>query len=222
MHITFHGQSCFEILIKQEKDSDTKLVIDPYDEKTGLRIPKLEADIILISHDHFDHNNVKGVLPAKKEESPFVIDGPGEYEKKGVFINGIPGFHDNSNGKERGRITMYTIDAEEMRLLHLGDLGQKELTDEQMERIGDVDILMIPVGGTFTISSKEAVSIMSQIEPKIIIPMHYKIPKLTLEIDDLQKFLKEMGLKSLEPLPKIVIKKKDLPDDEAKIIVLNP
>lgn len=217
MNIIWHGQSCFEIIAAPAKNSQVKIVIDPFSEEIGLRVPKLEADVLLISHSHYDHNNIKAVLA-----NPFLISSPGEYEIKNVYIQGIASFHDNSQGRERGVNTIYTIEAEDLRLCHLGDLGQKELTEEQLEKIGEVDILMIPVGGIYTISAKEAIKIMSQIEPKITIPMHYQIPKLKLKLDDCDKFLKSLGIKKLEPLAKFSIKKKEISPEEAKIVVLKP
>jgi L-ascorbate metabolism protein UlaG (beta-lactamase superfamily) len=229
MQIIWHGQSCFEIITTPAKNGQVKIVVDPFSEEIGLRLPKLEADIVLVTYSHSDHNNVKAI-----SGTPFLVEGPGEYEIKNVFIQGIASFHDSSQGKERGERTIYTIEAEEMRLCHLGDLGQNELTEEQLEKIGECDILMIPIGGTFTISAKEAVKIMSQIEPKITIPMHYQIPysgrrpdgsyrpKLKLKLDGLDKFLKPLGIKSIVPVNKLSLKKKDIPTEEAKIIVLNP
>ena len=217
MQIIWHGQSCFQIIARREKNNQVLIVIDPFSEEIGLRVPKLEADILLITHSHHNHNNIKAV-----SGTPFLIEGPGEYEIKDVALQGIPTWHDNLLGKERGANTIYTIEVEGMRLCHLGDLGQKELTADQLEKIGEVDILMIPVGGIYTISSKEAPKIMAQIEPKIIIPMHYQVPKLKIKLDGLDKFLKIMGIKSIESLPKLSIKKKDLSEEEAKIIVLKP
>lgn len=217
MQIIWHGQSCFQIASSQGKNSQVNIIIDPFDETIGLRVPKLEADILLITHSHHDHNNVKAVLG-----SPVLISGPGEYEIKEVFVQGISAFHDSSSGKERGQNTIYTIEAEGIRLCHLGDFGQKELTSEQIEKIGEVNILMVPIGGIYTISAKEAARIMSQIEPSIIIPMHYQIPKLKLKLDELDKFLKIMGIKKIEPLAKLSIKKKDISPEEAKIIILKP
>jgi L-ascorbate metabolism protein UlaG (beta-lactamase superfamily) len=217
MTIFWHGQSCFQIISSQGKNNHVNIVIDPYSEDIGLKVPKLEADILLVSHGHHDHNNVKAV-----GGNPFLVSGPGEYEIKEVFIQGIPAFHDSSLGKERGTNTIYTIETEELKLCHLGDLGQKELTSEQIDKIGQVDILMIPIGGVYTISAKEAVKIMSQIEPNIIIPMHYQLPKLKLKLDGLDKFLKTMGMKKLDSLLKLFIKKKDILPEEAKIIVLQP
>ena len=217
MQIIWQGQSCFQIITSPGKNSQVNIVIDPFDESLGLRVPKLEADILLVTHQHHDHNNVKAV-----SGSPFLVQGPGEYEVKGGFVRGISSFHDSSLGKERGLNTIYTIESEDMRLCHLGDFGQKELTSEQIEEIGDVDILMIPVGGVYTISAKEALRLMSQIEPSIVIPMHYQLPKLKLKLDGLEKFLKTMGIKKIEPLDKFSIKKKDISSEEAKIIILKP
>ena len=215
MQLTWKGQSCFEISSSQGKDNRVTIVIDPFDEDTGLRLPKLEADVLLITHQHHDHNNKKAV-----SGNPFLIDGPGEYEVKGVFIQGVQASHGVSGEKDQN--TIYTINVEDLKICHLGDLGQKELTPEQVEQIGEVDILLIPVGGVSTISAKEAVKIMSQIEPSIIIPMHYQIPKLKIKLEGLDKFLKTMGMKSVTPLEKLTIKKIDIISEEAKIVVLNP
>lgn len=230
MQIIWHGHSCFQITSSPGKNQQARqsfvsrnlggqvnIVIDPFDESIGLRLPRLEANIVLATHQHHDHNNIKAV-----SGHPFIIEGPGEYEIKEVFIQGIAAFHDSSLGKERGANTIYTIEAEGIRLCHLGDLGQKELTSEQIEKIGEIDILMIPVGGVYTISAKEAVKVMSQIEPNITIPMHYQIAKLKVKLEGLDKFLKTMGIKKLEPLAKLSIKKKDISPEEAKIIVLKP
>jgi len=216
MHIIWYGQSCFQISSSQGKNNHVSIIIDPLGGDIGLKLPrKLEADIVLISHDHFDHNNIKAV-----SGSPLVIKGPGEYDARGVFIQGISGYHDNSQGAERGNVTIYIIEAEGLRICHLGDLGQKELSSDQLEKIGEVDILMIPVGGVYTIDADEAIKIMAQVEPKITIPMHYQIPKLKIKLGGIDKFLKALGMKSLEPLPKLSIKKKDISSEEAKIIAL--
>ncbi len=216
MTIIWHGQSFFEISASRGKNNQITIAIDPFSEEVGLRFPKLEADIVLVTHDHYDHNNAKGILG-----NPFLIQNPGEYEIKEAFIQGIPAFHDNSQGKERGATTIYTVELEELRLCHLGDLGQKELSSEQLEKIGEIDILMIPVGGVYTIDGREAIKIMSQIEPKIIIPMHYSLPKLNVKLEEVDKFLKAAGVKKVEPLAKLTVKKKDISEEEVKIIVLN-
>lgn len=215
--ITWSGQSCFQISVSNSKDHSAQVVIDPFDEKTGLKVPNLSADVLLITHDHIDHNNKKSVKGA-----PFLIESPGEYEVKGVFIKGIPSFHDAEQGKERGKNTIYTIEAEDLKFCHLGDLGQNQLTDEQVEEIGHVDILMIPVGGQYTISSQEAVKIVSQIEPRVVVPMHYSIPHLKIKLDGVDKFLKAMGKKSVIPQEKLQIKLSALSKDGTEVAVLLP
>ena len=215
--IYWAGQSCFQISVSNSRDHSADIVIDPYDETIGLKLPNLSADIVLVSHQHHDHNNIKGI-----KGDPFVIDGPGEYEVKGVFIQGISSFHDDSSGKERGQNTIYIIEAEDMRFCHLGDLGQKDLTDEQLEKIDGIDVLMIPVGGKYTIDSSGAQKVISEIEPKIVIPMHYNLPKLKLELDEVSKFLKTMGKNSVVPQDKFVVKSSTLPKDGMEIVVLQP
>ncbi|TSC75361.1 MAG: hypothetical protein G01um101430_456 [Parcubacteria group bacterium Gr01-1014_30] len=232
MQITWKGQACFQITAVPDKNSQVKIVIDPYSEEIGLRLPKLEADIVLSTHNHYDHNNVKAISPSagaltelsrtSSGQAHFLVEGPGEYEAKGVIIQGIHSWHDEKEGAERGSNTIYTLEAEDLRLCHLGDLGQKELTSEQLEKIGQVDILMIPVGGVYTIDAKGALKVMSQIEPKIAIPMHYALPKLKVKLDGIDKFLKEVGLKRITPEAKLVVKKKDLSEEEAKIVLLQP
>ncbi|PIY91022.1 MAG: hypothetical protein COY72_00395 [Candidatus Nealsonbacteria bacterium CG_4_10_14_0_8_um_filter_35_10] len=215
MQVIWKGQSFFQILIQRGKESVVKIAIDPYDEQIGLKPPTLEADILLISHSHYNHNNIKAV-----SGNPFIIEGPGEYEIKGIFIQGISSFHDNVQGKERGENTIYTLESEGIKICHLGDLGQKELTDEQLEKIGAIDILMIPVGGIYTISAKEAAKIISQVEPKIVIPMHYHIPKLKIKLEGLDKFLKMMGVKAPEVSKKLSVSQRNLPTEGMKIIIL--
>ncbi len=218
MNISWYGQACF-VFRTTSNNHQVTVVIDPFDPKIGLEPPRIEADILLVSHEHFDHNNISAI-----KGTPFLIKEPGEYEVKNVFVEGLEAFHDNKQGTERGKIIIFTITMEDIRICHLSDLGQKELTKEQLEKIGQVDILLIPVGGTYTIDGQEAKEIVNQIEPKIVIPMHYKIPKLTLkELEDEQKFLKAMGKKELKRESKLKIQKKDLfQEEDTEIIILEP
>ena len=210
MQISWFGHSCFRLEAKEGS-----ILIDPFSKEIGLKPPKIKDDIVLVTHEHYDHNNV-----ADANSEAFVIRNPGEYEKSGIQIQGIPSWHDNTNGSERGPNTIYVMTAEEITLCHLGDLGQEKLTDQQVEAIGDVDVLMIPVGGNYTIGPKEAVEVISQIGPKIVMAMHYKITGLTVEIDSAEKFVKELGL-TPEKLDKLKIQKKTLPAEEMKLIMLN-
>lgn len=210
MDIYWGGQALFKL-----KGKTSTVVIDPFDpEFIGLKLPKdLEADSVLITHDHGDHNNVSAV-----SGNPIVIQGPGEYEVKGVAITGVQAYHDNSQGSERGKDTIYHIYIDGLNVVHCGDLGHA-LTEAQIEEIGVTDILLIPVGGVFTIDAKEATNIVSQLEPRIVIPMHYSLPGLKVELSPVEDFLKEMGKEGIEPQPKLTISKEKLPE-EAQIVVL--
>ncbi len=215
MIITWYGQACFKI-----QSGDKALVLDPFEKSVGLAPPSVQADVVFITHEHFDHNNTKAI-----KGNYFLVNGPGEYEIKGIKARGITSYHDNEKGAKRGLNTLYLIEMEGIHILHCGDLGQDLLDDKQLEEIGSVDILMIPVGGFFTINAKQAVGIVNQIEPKIVVPMHYKIPKLSiLELDGVDKFLKEFGKEDVIPEEKISIKQKDIEGEEekTKIIVLKP
>ncbi len=217
MDIKWYGQSCFRITAKRGEKSRNKvtILIDPFDQSTGLKFYKENADILLITHDHKDHSNIEAV-----GGRAFLIDGPGEYEVENIFIQGIFSYHDNKKGEERGANTIYVMEAEGMKVCHLGDLGQKELTDSQLKEIGEVDILMIPVGGVYTIDGKEASKIISQIEPKLIIPMHYKIPGLKIDLEGPEDFLKAMGVKEKKATEKLTISKSNISEDGADIVPL--
>lgn len=175
----------------QAKDKNAKIIFDPFDPSiVGLPFKKIEADIICVSHSHHDHDFV-GII----EGSPYVVRGPGEYEIKGVKISGIPSFHDDENGSKRGRNTIYVVEMDGIFLCHLGDLGHK-LTDKQLSSIGEVSVLFIPVGGFYTIDPKTAVEVIAQIEPKIVVPMHYKVPRMKSAFDCLsaiEGLTSEMG-----------------------------
>jgi L-ascorbate metabolism protein UlaG (beta-lactamase superfamily) len=210
MYISWLGQSCFKIQSK-----DTTIITDPYEEVIGLRLPsRLSADIVTISHQHEDHNNSKAI-----SGTPFIVDAPGEYETKGIFIQGIPSVHDDKNGAERGINTIFLFTLEEIKLAHLGDLGTT-LNDEQLEKLEGVDILLVPVGGTFTVDGKKAAEVVNQIEPRIVIPMHYKIPGLNMKLQPVDKFCDEMGAKMNGAEEKFRIVKKELPIEETKVIIL--
>ena len=214
MNITWYGQSCFRIEVK-----DTSILIDPFSKEIGLRAPRIKDDLVLTTHDHYDHHNLADLSPeALAKGEAFLIEHPGEYERKGIYVRGIRSFHDKAQGVERGLNTIYIIRADDISICHLGDLGQEELSDTQIETIGDTDVLMVPVGGTYTLDAKEAAHVVGQIEPRIIIPMHYKVSGLTISLDGPDKFIKEIGLMP-EKLEKLKLAKKTIPTEETKLVV---
>jgi L-ascorbate metabolism protein UlaG (beta-lactamase superfamily) len=218
MEIIWFGQACFLI-----RSKNGYIVTDPYSEECGLRLPKnLKADIVTVSHNHFDHNNIKAVSGMEDDQPPFVINGPGEYEVNKIEIIGFPTFHDNQKGNLRGKNTVYTFKLEDLEICHLGDLGHS-LSDEEIEKLNQVDVLLVPVGGTYTIDAKKALEVINQIDPKIVIPMHYQIEGLStsISLEGVDKFLKEIGAE-VTPLDLLKISKNDLEEEERKIFVLIP
>jgi L-ascorbate metabolism protein UlaG (beta-lactamase superfamily) len=214
MFITYLGHSCFKFQDKTGPEGVT-VITDPFNKNIGLKEPHFEADIVTVSHNHDDHNNV-----AALRGQPFIIDSAGEYDIKDISIEGIDSYHDNSEGKERGKNIIYRFNIDDLLVVHLGDLGQKQLDTKQLEKLEGTDILLIPVGGKFTLDAKMAVEIIAQIEPRIVIPMHYKVKDLKLDIDGLDKFVKEFGVKPREE-EKLKISKKDLPAEDMELVVLS-
>lgn len=217
MTITWFGHSCFRIESKEGLSTGSgqvSILIDPFSKDIGLKPPRIKDDLVLITHNHYDHNNIEGA----DLQTTMVIDGPGEYERKGIYVKGIFSYHDKIRGQERGLNTIYVIKAEDITVCHMGDFGQDKFEEHQLDDIGDIDILMLPVGGKYTIDYKEAVDMISQIEPKVIIPMHYKINDLKIDIDGSDKFVKELGL-TPEKVDKYKIAKKNLPVEEMKLVL---
>lgn len=214
MVITWYGQSCFKI-----QSGDLVIVIDPFSKDIGLTPPRFRADIALVSHQHADHNNLESITG-----EPFSITSPGEYEVKGAYIHGISTFHDAQNGKERGLNTIFLLEIEGIRVLHMGDYGEEVVRNSRfLEEVGNVDILLAPVGGTYTIDGEDAARLAKDIEPRYVIPMHYKIPGLKISLQDETLFLKEMGVKNADRQEKFTIKKKDIAAEEkTEVIVLKP
>jgi L-ascorbate metabolism protein UlaG (beta-lactamase superfamily) len=216
MIIQYYGHSCFKLTTKPagRGQDDVTIFLDPFDKAIGLRPPQGSADMVLVTHDHHDHNNVEAI-----KGEPYVIDIPGEYSVKGVNIVGMKTFHDKKEGTERGANTIYMLETEELRICHMGDLGHT-LSEKELETINGVNILMIPIGGKYTLDGKEAVDIIKKIEPEIVIPIHYKINGSTVDVDDEKKFCKEMGSCPREKVSKINIKKKDLEGKSMEVILM--
>jgi L-ascorbate metabolism protein UlaG (beta-lactamase superfamily) len=217
MIIHYYGHSCFKINTRPagRGQEEISIFLDPFDKKIGLRPPQGQADIVLVSHDHFDHNNV-----AALKGEPSVINIPGEYSVRGVSIVGIPSFHKEPEaGQEKIINTIFVLESEDLRVCHLGDLGT-DLSEKQLEEINGVDILMIPIGGNYTIGHKRALELIKKIEPALVIPMHYKMNGSTADIADEKKFCNEMGNCSKERPSKINIKKKDLEEKRVEVVLM--
>lgn len=214
MDINYLGHSAFKI-----KGKTVSVVTDPFDsDMIGMKLPKTEADIVTISHNHGDHNNAEVITGVKR-----IIDAPGEYEINGTSFIGIDSYHDDKKGTERGKNTIFVIEMDGLRICHLGDLGHT-LNESTIAEIGDIDVLMVPVGGVYTIDAKGAVDAINAIEPKVIIPMHFKTEDHKGETFDsmstVEDFLKEIGLR-VERLPKLSVKAGELSSEDQHIVVLS-
>ena len=208
MEIIWLGHSCFRI-----KGKEVTLVADPYNESIGYSLGKLEANIVTLSHHHLGHSYVAGI-----EGNPKVLQGPGEYEVSEVFVTGIGTFHDSSRGEDRGKNTIYLIEMEEVRLCHLGDLGHA-LSPQQVEELGSVEVLFVPVGGVSTVDAKIAAGIVRLLNPQVVIPMHYQTEAVAW-LEPVDRFLKEMGLKEVAPQPKLSLTRSNL-SSETQVAVLD-
>jgi L-ascorbate metabolism protein UlaG (beta-lactamase superfamily) len=200
MEITWLGHSCFRI-----KGTKTTIVTDPYAPEGSETPLKLTADIVTVSHK----DAAQSAAPAVSG-NPHLIQGPGEYEIGGVLILGIPTFHDSAGGAEQGKNTVYLMEMDEISILHCGDLGHM-LNAAAIEEIGNVDVLMVPVGNKTTIGATTAAELVRRLEPKIILPMHYPIKNFDTDLEPVDKFLKEVGGKEIMPQPKLTVTKPRLP-----------
>ena len=209
MQINWYGHSCFRL-----RDRYGAVVTDPYGDDIGYRLPRIRADIVTVTHEHPDHANVKAI-----KGNPQVISGPGEYEIKGIFVIGIPAQSEETQTKVGVRNTLYLFDFEGVTVCHLGDL-RRVPTQSQLEELGDVDVLLIPVGGGTTLGAAKASEVISLLEPKIVIPMHYKTELLKgVKLAPVDQFLKEMGIKEVAPVDVVKVTKGALPS-ETQVMVM--
>lgn len=208
--VKWFGHSCFRL-----RGREATVLMDPVGRATGYTLPKQKANIVTISHQHPGHNALAAV-----QEGYFLIDGPGEYEVSDIFITGIRTFHDNERGATHGFNTVYVLELDEVRFCHLGDLGHP-LTDEQTEALSDIDVLLVPVGGGNALDSVGANEVIGQIEPRIVVPMHYRTPAGDAGLEDLARFCKELGLEQLAPQEKLTVRKADLPES-VRVVLLTP
>lgn len=210
MTITWLGQACFKI-----ETGVTTIIIDPYDAKVGFALPQCSADLVLMTHGHFDHANSAAFPDAKR-----IITEPGEYQFDEIKIKGISTFHDAVQGAMRGLNTMYAIRAEGLCLLHMGDFGEMEMRPETLQEVGAVDILMIPVGGTYTIDGAQAAMVARQILPKIIIPMHYLTPGLTIPLAGPEVFLESIEARETMSQEQLSITQETIVGKHEEVVVL--
>lgn len=209
MDVTWLGHGCFRL-----RGRGAAVVTDPYPPAVGLKLQRLDADLVTVSHDHENHSYTQVVRDA------YEIRGPGEYEVSGVSVIGVPTFHDPEKGARHGRNTVYVIEIDDVRVCHLGDLGHK-LDDAEAESVSSPDVLLVPVGGHTSINAAQAAEVVRQLEPRYVVPMHYAIPGLKLELETVDRFLKEMGVTAAEPQPKLSVQKSS-GDYETKLVLLEP
>ena len=209
MDVTWLGHGCFRL-----RGRNAAVVCDPYPPAIGLKLARMDANVVTVSHDHENHSYTQVVRDA------YEIRGPGEYEVAGVFVIGVPTFHDAEKGAKRGPNTMFLIEIDDVRICHLGDLGHK-LDDAEAEAVSSADVLLVPVGGRTAINAVEAAEVVRLIEPRYVVPMHYAIPGLKVQLDPIDRFLKEMGVASPDPQPKLSVQKSS-GEYETKVVVLEP
>lgn len=213
MKVKWLGHATFLIT----SDEGTKIITDPYQPGVfGLDYGKIEeaADIVVVSHDHSDHNYVKGV-----PGNPQVVKGSGSHKVKGIEFKGIPSYHDDSRGSERGENAMFCFTVNGVRICHVGDLGHT-LSDRQVADIGEVDVLLIPVAGTYTLDAAAANKVVDQIKPRVIIPMHFKTDRCpTFPVTDVEPFLKSKTNVKRMDTPEVELKKEQLPTARETIVL---
>ena len=212
MDIYWYGHSCFRL-----RGRDTTVVADPYDRSIGYPALKLTADVVTISNESPRHGTVSVVQAANDRVRR--IDGPGEYEVAGALIEGVATFRDKQHGKVAGKNTAYLIHLDEMTVCHLGALGHT-LSPNQIEALKDADVLLVPVGGGGALNATEAAEVVSQLEPRIVIPMQYGTPSLGLE--SAERFCKELAVEDQTVLPRLTVTKSSLPDETRVVLLAAP
>lgn len=207
MDITWYGQSCFRLSGR----GMASIVTDPYSGNMGLPALKVRGDVVTISHDAAGHNNLAAVAGVSHS-----LDGPGEYEIGGVFITGIA----TNESVNRIENVLFLFDYGNVTIAHLGDMS-KVPTQTKIEALEQVDVLLVPVGDGNSLNAAQAAELVSMLEPKIVIPMHYAIPGLALELEDVERFLKEMGVTRPEEETSLRISTSDL-SEETRVVLLTP
>ncbi|MDI3340545.1 MAG: MBL fold metallo-hydrolase [Sphaerobacter sp.] len=208
--IKWLGHACFRI-----RGREAVVLMDPVGPATGYTLPLQQADIVTVSHDHPGHTALERVRPGCR-----VIAGPGEYEIREVFIQGIRTYHDAEGGKRHGKNTVYTVEIDDLVICHLGDLGHT-LDEAQAAALNGVDVLLVPVGGGPTLDAATAAEVIGQIEPAVVIPMQFRTAQGDAERDPVDRFLNAMGATSVTPRDRITLRKADL-GEALEVVVLQP
>ena len=209
MDLTWLGHACFRL-----RGREGVVLTDPPDPKSGHAIPKTEAHLVTMSHDHPGHASLRSV-----GGEPVVLTGPGEYEVQEILVTGIPSFHDDKQGAERGRNTVFAIRLDDLVVCHLGDLGHA-LSATDLEKLGQVDVCLVPIGGADTnLSAAMAADVVHQLEPKVVVPMGYD-PEAEKKDTPFERLLHELGVKELTPVPKLSVTRSSLPA-ELQVVALD-
>lgn len=207
MELVWIGHSCFRL-----RGRDAAVLTDPCARASGYSLGKVTADVVTVSNSHPHHAAIDEV-----GTNPTVLNGPGEYEVGGVLVTGVR-THPHQSAERNPRNTAYIITIDDVTVCHLGDLASL-LTTEQIELMKDVDVLLVPVGGHCTIGPAEAVEVISQVEPKLVLPMHYATEVSTSELEGVDRFLREMGLAQVEPQPRLNVTRSSLPAEPTVMLL---
>lgn len=206
MQIQYFGLSSFKITTKV-----ATIITDPFHKDSGLTPPRGQADILILA----DKNDKRYSALSGISKEAFLMDTPGEYDLKGVTVAGIP-------LKQADKfVTVFLIESEDIRVLNLTHIKEWNMKEEEIESLGEIDVLFVPVGGNTVLSASQASKVVNEIEPKIVIPSHYKMKGLIFDLDPLDKFIREMGGKR-EEMEKLTIKRKDLQEEETRVVILEP
>lgn len=211
MDLTWLGHACFRL-----RGKNAVAVTDPYPNSIGMKLPKLEADVVTVSHAHDNHRNLAALRDGYR-----LLEGPGEYEVAGVTVIGVNSFHDAVRGQEHGRNTIFMIEVDDVRVCHLGDLGHK-LGDAELEALGTIDVLLAPVGGGAALEAVGAAEVVRQIEPRVVVPMHYAVAGLNKQMEGPERFLKEMGVTEMTTQAKLSIGAVAGDVEMTRVVVLEP
>lgn len=213
MKIKYLGHSSFLLT----ESTGTAIVCDPYDDKVGFSMPKVRADAVTVSHHHFDHDAVK-----KVSGNPVILDREQGYELPGVEIKAVKSFHDDEGGKKRGENVIFKFRMDGLDVCHLGDLGE-ECSPELIEAILPVNVLLIPVGGNYTIDAEMAMEYVDRIMPDVVIPMHYRVKGCEVDIDRVDDFLalaEDEGYECEERDGEIELSREDVDEENTRVVLL--